>query len=256
MSANNQIYNFDNGFAETESSEVNGNSYKSPAKAFFLSLAVPGLGQYYYGSKIKPFIFFGAEIAVWTMNIKWNKDGDDITTEFEAYNRVHWSQQSYEDFLLWVYGVTDDNDAPVYAYEITHHLPDTRTQQYYEMTGKYDQFSWGWDDADLNGYVIDSFSVDNPMPRVLGDSIPVSEHRIYYENRRNAANDKYDQARKMIFISLANRLISAFDALLITKSRNKSNKGDDEFSSIKVNAKLKSYNAKSDTPFVTFTYKF
>ncbi|MFQ5454209.1 MAG: hypothetical protein ACE5D6_08490, partial [Candidatus Zixiibacteriota bacterium] len=52
---------------------------KSPAKAFFLSLAVPGLGQYYYGSKIKPVLFLGAEISSWMFYFKWHNEGNDIT---------------------------------------------------------------------------------------------------------------------------------------------------------------------------------
>ena len=243
---------------------LNNHQYKSPAKAFFLSLALPGLGQFYYGSKVKPFIFLGVEATSWAYYFKWHNDGNDITDEFESFNRDHWIRDNYENkFLQWVAGVNDDNNVGTEFYEITHHLPDTRTQQYYEMTGKYDQFSWGWDDAVLNGNTIDDYSSSNPPPRVLNDSTtPYSANRLFYERRRKDANDKFDQAKKMVILSMTNRLISAFEAFFMTKHINKkmnhkeSSLKRKSFSSMKFSAKLKSLHSKRDTPYLTFTYKF
>ncbi|MCH9023840.1 MAG: hypothetical protein IH931_00770, partial [candidate division Zixibacteria bacterium] len=131
---------------DNSSGSVSKSGYKSPSKAFLLSLALPGLGQYYSGSKVKAAAFVGVEAFAWLMRGKWNSEGTDLTAEFEQFNRDHWSDSVYEDYLFYVYGVRDDDSANFQ--EVSHHLPDTRTQQYYEMTGKYDQFSWGWDDAD------------------------------------------------------------------------------------------------------------
>jgi hypothetical protein len=236
--------------------------YKSPAKAFFLSLAVPGLGQYYYGSRIKPFIFLGVEAATWAVYLKWHKDGSNITDEFEAFNRTHWAESRYQEYLLMNYGVTDDDSVAAQYYEISHHLPDTRTQQYYEMTGKYDQFSWGWDDAMYKGhgytYYVDTSA--SGLPRLILDSIPTSANRNWYENRRKDANDKFDQAKKMIMVSLVNHVVSAFEALYQTKKlKNQTEEKKDEFSentSWKFSAKLKSYHSRRDTPYVTVTLKF
>ena len=36
---------------------------KSPVRGFFYSLLVPGLGQFYYGSRIKPLVFLSVEAA-------------------------------------------------------------------------------------------------------------------------------------------------------------------------------------------------
>lgn len=233
--------------------------YKSPAKAFVLSLVVPGLGQYYYGSRVKPFVFLGAEVAAWIFHVKYHNQGDDITAEFEAFNRAHWSRDDYEQkYLLWVYGVTDDEDLPVGTRGITHYLPNELTQQYYEMTGKYDQFAWGWDDAEMDGRDLDSYSASDPPDTVIGDATaPYSANRLHYEEMRNDANNAYDKATRMIYVSMVNRLISAFEALFATKKHNREVKREnDEFSRFKVSAKLKSYYAKRDTPFITVTYKF
>ena len=236
-----------------------GRGYKSPTKAFFLSLAVPGLGQYYYGSRVKPFVFLGAEVAAWVFYFNWHGEGDDITAEFQAFNKAHWSREDYEDkYLLWVFGVTSDTELPTGTRGITHHLPDDFTQQFYEMTGKYNQFSWGWDDAVLDGRDLDSYSMSDPPDTVLGaETVPFSANRLHYETRRNDANNAYDRATRMIFVSMANRLISAFEALFTTRSNNRKLRAyDGEFGRIKVRTSLKSYYAKSDTPFITVTCKF
>ncbi len=237
--------------------------YKSPAKAFFLSLAVPGLGQYYYGSRVKPFIFLGVEAATWAMYLKWHGDGNSITDEFEAFNQAHWSENRYDKYLLLNYGVGDDDSVDAQYYEVSHHLPDTRTQQYYEMTGKYDQFSWGWDDATYMEHDIGYYdSTGIPIPRLILDSIPTSANRNWYENRRHDANNKFDQAKKMIMVSLVNHVVSAFEALYRTKKLNgQSEEKKDEFGanndmSWKFSAKLKSYHSRRDTPYVSVTVKF
>lgn len=231
---------------------------KSPGKAFAMSLLVPGLGQWYAGDRIKPFVFLGVEAAAWFMHFGYVSDGDDLTSEYELFNRTYWSRDDYEQkYLLWVYGVTDDDEAPPEAGEVSHHLPDTRTQQYYEMTGKYDQFAWGWADADLGGNGLDDFSGSNPPPAVVPGSVPQSTLRNRYEIMRDDANKKFDSATKMIYVSLANRVVSAFEALLSVKAKNrKARAADDAFSNITVRAKLKSMYSKRDTPWVTVTYHF
>ena len=229
---------------------------KSPAKAFLLSLAIPGLGQYYYGSRVKPFIFLGAEITAWVLNLKFNNDGDDITDEFEAFNREHWIRDNYEQkYLAWNYGGITDDDL-IEAQEISHHLPDTRTQQYYEMTGKYDQFSWGWDDANIDGKTIDDYNAGDPPPKT-SERVPYSARRFWYEQRRDDANGKYDLAKKMIAVSMVNHLVSAFEAYFATKKRNdRPGDKDTDFSRVKVNAELKSQYSRYDTPSLKLTYKF
>jgi hypothetical protein len=227
---------------------------KSPAKAFLLSLVVPGLGQYYYGSKVKPVLFLGAEVAAWVLYFKWHGDGEDITADYEAFNRAHWFRDRYEqEYLLWAFDVTDDEDLPVGTLGISHNLPDTRTQQYYEMTGKYDQFAWGWDDAILNGEMLGP-----GVEPIIGDATtPYSANRFYYESLRNDANNAFDKATRMVFVSMANHLASAFEALLTTKRINrKAQPGSDVFSRLEVKARLRSLYTRRDTPYIAFAYKF
>lgn len=240
-----------------------GKKRKSPFKAFLLSAAVPGLGQYYYGSKLKAGVFFGAEVATWALHVKWHNDGANKEDEFEQFNRDHWSQGSYEDYLYYAYGVRDDELAG--ATEVSHHLPDTPTQQYYEMTGKYDQFAWGWDDATRDGDSLSHFAPPNNTDVAITgpEKTPYSARRLVYEKMRDESNKSFDKASKMIIAAIANRVISAFEAYFVTKHRNeKGGSGTDEFgrredkNELRFRASLKSYHSRRDTPYVRVTYKF
>jgi len=273
----NSGFSADDDFSSVVTGSAESPELKSPGKAFFYSLAVPGLGQYYYGSKVKPVLFLSAEVASWIFYFKWHGQGDDLTDEYEAFNRAHWFQKRYEDQLRWTYDeeirdaydldpmadldtiAIDDKDIDVG--EMTHDLPDERSQQYYEMTGKYDQFVWGWDDAELNGDTLygDVYYDSAHAPPTIKDeaSTPHSDNRDEYEGMRNDANNKYDRATRMIFVSIANRLISAFEAYFVTKSRNNKIKRDTwDLTRLKVRTSLKSYHSYGDTPFVTFAYRF
>ena len=248
-------------FAQTEfdsddnsSLSVTRSCYKSPSKAFLLSLALPGLGQYYSGSKVKAAAFVGVETYAWLMRSKWNSEGTDLTAEFEQFNRKHWSDSVYEDYLFIVYGETDDDN--VSAQEVSHHLPDTRTQQYYEMTGKYDQFSWGWDDANIDSMFYENWDSTFPTAVVGGATVPNSTRRLLYETMRNEANKKFSRANKMLMMVFANHLISAVEAFLSTKKRNESNSFDPEFSRLKVETNIKSTYGWRDTPYLSVGYKF
>lgn len=233
---------------------------KSPAKAFLMSFFVPGLGQFYNGSKVKPVVFLGVEVASWVLYVKWNSKGDDLTNEFEAFHHKHWVRSRYEDqYLLWTYGETDDD--LILEHEVSHHLPDTKTQQYYEMTGKYDQFAWGWDDAQLGDNSLDDFSSANPPPGITGQSVntPYSANRIeIYEPLRKEADDNYRKANRMIILSVANHVVSAFEAFIMAKrfNNNLDKTEGSILSQISVKPSVKSYNSFKDTPYLTLTYKF
>lgn len=228
---------------------------KSPGKAFALSLVVPGLGQYYNGSKIKPWVFLGVEVTAWTMYFKLHGDYDDMTVAFEQFQRAHWSRDAYADYLEAAYGYSDDDS--IDAVEVSHHLPDTETGQYFEMTGKYNQFAWGWDDATRDGLPLDDW-LGNPDLAIVDQAhTPSSARREAYLQMRKDANDKYDQAERMIVVSIVNHLISSFDAFFGAKRHNrKVGGGDEEFSSLDLKASLRSFNALNDTPYLTATVRF
>jgi hypothetical protein len=230
---------------------------KSPLKAFALSMLVPGAGQWYNGSKSKAVVFFATDVALWGLQFKWHAEGVDMEEEFEAFNRKYWSRDRYEQqYLLWAYGEIDDH--LITASEVSHHLPDTRTQQYYEMTGKYNQFAWGWVDAILDGTTLDDYNEGNPPPRIINDATtPDSPLRVKYETMRSDANNKFEDARRMIMVSILNRVISGFEAYFSTGRRNEAARQLGEIPKrLDVRASLETYNSRRDTPMLHVAWRF
>lgn len=247
------------GLAQTDSFDSFDNEAmprKSPLKALVLSAAIPGAGQFYLGGRIKPLLFFGAEIAAWGLHFKWQGAADDATDFFEQFNYDHWSRQAYKDYLGEVYG--DTVDTRINAPGVTHHLPTTDTQQFFEMTGKYNQFAWGWDDATRHGESLEERILAGSLEAITIDTLtPNSARRIHYEGLRHDANQKYDKARNMVMVSILNRLVSGFEAYFSAKNRNRNVSAQkSSFSRISMRASLESYQTKRDTPFVNLAYRF
>jgi hypothetical protein len=183
---------------------------KSPLKAFLYSAVIPGTGQLYTGSKTKAALFFGIEVLTWTGHITYYKKGDDKTKAFENFADTHWAEERYEYFLDRNWGVTDDKD-PAIQPPFTHHLPDTKTQQYYEMIGKYDQFVFGWDDVD---------TILTPPTRA-NLSHAHSANRLLYEDMRHEANQMYDRGRTFLVVTIINHLIAGTEAAWAATKYNK-----------------------------------
>ena len=80
-------------------------------------------------------------------------------------------------------------------------------QQYFELIGKYPQFSQGWDDSDQNS---------------TGDFYDrVTERFKYYATERGKANDYYNTALTFASIIVVNHIVSAIDAVLMAHFYNK-----------------------------------
>lgn len=256
-------------FADQEADDFNADGVKnsqmnrkSPGKALVLSLVVPGLGQYYNGNRVKPWIFLGVEVTAWAMYLKWHGNYNDLTKDFENFQRAHWSRDAYADYLAAAYdgegGEFRDDDS-ISATEISHHLPDTETGQYFEMTGKYNQFAWGWDDATLNGEPLEALLGLGAGLRITDQAhTPNSANRETYLQMRKDANDNYDRAESMIIVSIVNHLISGVEAYIGARRHNKqlAGAGQGDFSSLDLKASLRSCSAVHDTPFLTATVRF
>jgi len=237
-------------FATETDDDIYKYEFKSPKKAFLMSLAVPGWGQYYSRSTfIKPVLMVALEVGAWVGYFKYHNDGNKLTDEFQAFADDHWVQgdrdgettdgQNYWDW----YRYYDEAGTPIKGNE---HLPETKTQQYYEMIGKYDQFAGGWEDywdPDVNA---------NPYAP-YGDLTLMTPMRQQYETMRDKANNKLDQANKFIIVAMVNHLLSAFDAALAASRFNKSKTGDNWLS---VNAEMKQFTESEEVPIVRFTYHF
>lgn len=213
-------------------------SYRSPGRAFFYSLLIPGGGQIYTGSKTKAAVFIGVEAALWVGYFSMHSDGQKKQDQYVDYANQHWSPELYTNWLIEELGITDDSstyyDANGQPHEFSHHLPDVKNQQYYEMVGKYDQFLYGWKDTNYRS----------------GDM--TSDWRASYLLMRNDSNNAFGKAKAAAIFSIANHLLSAFEAAWSAK---RFNKKQDTFSQWKLNAGFAQY-YNEQIPRVTLSYKF
>ncbi len=225
-----------------------GGRVKSVKKAFLYSLILPGAGQIYNGSKIKAALFLAFEAATWTGYFSYQSQGDKKTDEFNLFADTYWSQTKYENFLDINWGVRDDDSIfvdmndPSSGYYFTHHLPDTKTQQYYEMIGKYNQFVVGWADVDTSIF-------HNP---VVAEQA-VSPMRLHYEDMRFQANRAYNHATTSLIVMMVNHVASAFEAALSAKRNNHRLETDGGGLSIRA---TKAQSGQEQFPMLTMRYRF
>ncbi len=220
--------------------EGDGLRRKSTTRAFIYSLLLPGAGQLYNGSALKALAFFGVEALSWAGHLSWDSNGDDKTILFENFANTHWSQDSYEDYLELNWDTRDDDDISSF----THHLPDTKTQQYYEMIGKYNQFVFGWDD------------VDPPLSSSPGSEAyhtAYSARRFIYEDMKADAEKEYDRGRAMLYVIMINHVISGFEAALAARSHNR--QLDKLAGGVSFKAEMVTIDNER-LPMLTMTYKF
>lgn len=195
---------------EEEMADVYGFKGKSLKRAFLYSLIIPGSGEFYAGSKIKAAIFFGLDVTLWALYSNYHGKGKDKEDEYQTFADQSWSKDEYFQWLadsLYKVPYVDSDTGAYWDQEkqewtyLSHHLPDTKTQQYYEMIGKYEQFRWGWVDYD--------------------DYTKFSITRDVYLGMRRDSNDLLNKAKYSAMISLANHILSAFDAAISVKKYNK-----------------------------------
>ena len=202
---------------------------KSSLLAAGLSVAVPGLGEMYSKSYLKSAIFLGAEVASWIIYGVYTKKGNDQTDEYEAFANVNWS---VVDYSLWMnqnkncFIVVDPNTSlpphqRVNLVELnacersvqgfSHILPPYDTQQYYELIGKYAQYTPGWNDADP--------TIDYALPENLDR---VSPRFRFYRDMRGDANHFFNIASTALGVVVANHVLSALDAAWSASRHNRS----------------------------------
>jgi len=226
---------------EMQEAEGSEGSTKSVARSVLYSAVVPGLGQFYARSYIKAGIFAAVEIGAWATNIHYNNLGDDKDAEYRGFANSNWSEQRYWSYVYYQLrgqGISNfpnfDNDIIIdgagrpliqnwqlaeqqlrqyasseYILGFTHTLPETKTQQYYEMIGKYpEQFGNAWADA----------SFDASYSGFEGRVTPMNDR---YTNLSKESESLYDKAGYGSMAALINHVISAVDAGFTTRSYNR-----------------------------------
>jgi len=207
-------------------------SKKSPMFAGLLSLLVPGAGEIYSEEYLKAGIFLALEAAVLTTAVIYDNKGDRKTNEFQDYADAYtsdpvtghfWSVVYYANWLIREKGADpsirtdnwdiDDTRLPPWervnwtqlnAAETGHALPPHGEQQYYELIGKYHQYSSGWNDFTGGG-----------------NKDQVSSNLLFYSGMRGDANDFYSVASTAVIGIYVNHFLSALDAVWSSLQYNK-----------------------------------
>ena len=196
---------------------------KSPFLAGILSLLVPGAGEIYSEEYLKAGIFIALEAAVITTAVIYDGKGDDKTTEFQNYADAYddpnnnWSVVRYAQWLVQYEHnndqdllnriiISSDESLPPWqrvnwaelnaAEKGSHKLPRHGEQQYYELIGKYHQYSSGWNDF-TGGANKDQ----------------ISPNFIFYSGMRGEANDFYSVASTAVIGIYVNHFLRALDAV-------------------------------------------
>lgn len=204
---------------------------KSPMLAGFLSLLIPGGGEFYTGNYLKAGIFAVLEAVVITTAVVYNNKGNDQTASFEAFANKNWDVKRYAQWTIKnvknINPTVDPSNFKVFKSDgnvdfaelnnleaalgglggvgYTHRLPPFGEQQYYELIGKYPQYSHGWNDANQNDT----------------DFHILSPNFIFYSGERGQANDYYNISDRAVIGIYINHFLSAIDAVWSASKFNK-----------------------------------
>jgi hypothetical protein len=187
---------------------------KSPYLAGLFSLVLPGAGQFYADHYLEAGIFAVIEGALITTAVVYNNKANTQTNNFENYADKNWSVVKYAEWLAKFAGadinkivVSDNTNLPpwerinwvqLHAAEIgSHELPIHGTQQYYELIGKYDQYSPGWDDYNSTN----------------SDYTQRSPNFLSYAVMRGKANSLYTSSNTAVIGIFVNHVLSVIDAV-------------------------------------------
>ncbi len=193
-------------------------SKKSIILAGALSLLLPGAGEIYTGEYWRAAAFIAVEAAIVTTAIIYDKKGDDQTTKFENYADENWSVVRYAEWLNQYHNaniqINPDATLPSWervdwnelnSYENgSHKMPSHGEQQYYELIGKYWQYSAGWNDYTAGA-----------------NNTQLSPNFNFYSHMRGEANDYYNVASKAVIGIYINHFLSMIDAVWSSISFNK-----------------------------------
>jgi len=183
--------------------------YKLPKKALLLSALMPGAGELYVNSYIKAAAFFVVEASAWTFYGIYTKKGNEKEDEYEAYADELWDPEKWKS---WYNGIPEDDQK---SFTHTEHMMELlnegkKTQQYYEMIGKYAEFVSGWQGTRNNltfGELMD----------YRKNEVPIADD---YMDMRAESNDLFAKARTGTTIAMINHLLSAIDAAWTAKIHN------------------------------------
>ena len=206
--------------------------HKSRWLGGLFSLILPGSGEFYAQDYLKAGIFFVVEAAAVTTAVIYTHKGDTQTGFFQQYANEHWSAIRYAEWTLnhlyngnvpayWNSNevkASDYKDVLVYDNSgnaigvnwgrlnqlelaigdgYSHQLVTPGQQQYYELIGKYPQYSHGWDTSNQNDT----------------DFHTLTPQFLWYAHQRGLANEYYTDGNTALIFVYVNHFLSTLDAI-------------------------------------------
>lgn len=163
--------------------------YKSPGKAFFMSLVLPGSGEYYAGHSQSAPYFFSAEVLLWLSVLANNSYEGYLTDTYKTYAVQHASvSRAGKASTYWSHiGKYDD----IYSYNDQRQRDRYFDEVYAETADNY----WSWDSRD---------------------------NRLTYDRKRLDANTVATRVVYMQALVMLNHITSAIHAMYRARKHNKS----------------------------------
>jgi len=165
--------------------------WKSPVTASGMSLALPGAGQLYAGSRTG-YVFLGVEAVAVAAFLKYR--GDSQTKRDQYFNYVGDPNQSGSRFSFDRLAATVSPDELARLKAI--YAKDPR--EFYDIVTTTDSYESGWDDATASG----------------------SDARSTADGYRDDVNSLAQRSRLGLFVALTNHVVSTIDALRLARLNN------------------------------------
>ncbi len=161
---------------------------KSVGRAFFMSLVLPGAGEYYMGRKSQAFMFLGFEVLAWSGLLANQLYSDHLKDEYKTFAGQHAGvQPAGKDLQYWIdIGKYDD----IYSFN-----EQRRRDRYFDAI--YDETPanyWKWDSRD---------------------------NRFRYDGKRLRANEIASQDVYFYAAVLLNHLVSGINAMRLARKHNR-----------------------------------
>ncbi len=198
---------------------------KSVGLGILLSALLPGAGEFYGENYLKAAIFVGIEALAWGTYIYFNNKGNNQEESYQQYADKYWDVRTYAAWLKnegfpESSGINpSETDLNVLREQImvceranfSHTMPEYKSQQYYELIGKYQNFQAGWTN-------LEHIPTRDPGPynyQTYRDPIFLN-----YADERQKANDFFDYAKIGPITAIVNHILSAADAAWVISTYN------------------------------------